>query len=158
MSIYLELKDVDIRGDVTSKGYEDQMKIESLQFKASKDRQYGHDNVHKSAILSDTIISKFVDIASPSLMQATFKGDHFVTAIFRFTRDVGANIKTYMDYELSDAYIIDYSLSADPEIEPKEIITFTYSKIKYSYVDYKLDGKPKSKQTVTYDRNKNRVK
>ncbi len=158
MSIYLELKDVDIKGDVTSKGFEDHIKIESFNFNASRDKQYGHDTAHKPATLSNVMVSKFVDISSPSLLQASFKGDHFTTANFKFTRDIGSIVKTYMEYELYDAYIMEYSFDSEGEAEPKEIITFAFTKIKYSYVDFTLQGKPRSKQTVSYDRNMNRAK
>ncbi len=156
MSIYLELKDVDIKGEVTAKGYEDHLRVETLGFSNKKDWQHQAAQGTVSTNMSSIVFSKYIDVASTGLMQASIKGDLIKTAKFKFTRDIGSKIKTYMEYELSDVYISEYALSTEPEADPLETISLEYKKITFSYVTHAIDGKPRSKQTVSHNRETNK--
>lgn len=150
MAIYLKIDGID--GDVTAAGHEDSIECQSVQWGVqrpihtptgtSQERESGPPSV------SDITVTKTVDRASPKLFADACAG-RVRSVKIDFVR-ISEAMETYLRYELSNALISGYSVSANGG-RPTESVSFNFTKIVITYIPYDVTGQPQSPIVAGYD-------
>ena len=146
----INMKLGNIKGESTTKGYEDQIAISSFSHAMSKP----YDLISKSgkSTHGEIVVSKRLDLSSAPIMTRLNSGQSFSSVEIAFTMQVSNNYIEYLKYTLENAVITSYSITSsdDPENAPNEEITIFYERIK---VDYKeidpATNKPGQSGTVS---------
>ena len=94
-----------IRGDATAKGYERWIELSAVQMGLS--RSIATDGEKSGSVLSEIVITKSMDSASPALFQQSLNGEA-VTIQIDFVES-GADKSSYLTYTLQNALISGYS-------------------------------------------------
>lgn len=132
-----------INGEVTLKGYEGDIQLNSFQWGVSRtigsatggsgDREAGAPSV------SEITITKSMDKTSPLLLQQALAGPatpevdiFFVESASRSLEKPGQPV-TYAEYVLSDVLVSSYKVSSGGD-RPTESITLNFTKVKFNYV------------------------
>ena len=152
MAIYLKFGN--IKGNVTAEGYAGQIAVTSINF------GYQRNVSMEAGNLSNRESTK----PSLSLIQITKKADNSVAALFKegltgaagqeailtFVR-TGDKLQEYMAYKLSNCIISSYSVSAQGDDVPTEVISLSFSAIEVGYKDHDASNKAGNPQRVSYD-------
>ena len=148
MSVYIEFaSDKDVKGEVKQKGYEGHVELESVTFAMEKPGEglTGSARRRGDVKFNDISITKFFDSSSAAFCKNISGGKVFKMLKIKFTSSFTDEVKTskstqevYLELELNDVQVTNYSLSGDGEETPKEEISLNYEKITSNY-------KPKDK-------------
>lgn len=84
-------------------------------------------------------ITKKVDKSSPEIAKKCAQGKHFKDAVLTMSKGGDAQ-EDYVKYTLKEAYIADFSLSANDGGEVVESVVFSYGDIEFEYKEQKPDG------------------
>jgi type VI secretion system secreted protein Hcp len=109
--------------------------------------------------LSDLVVTKYTDKASPKLFQFCCEGKHVKKVTLEMTATYGdAGVLTYLKIELEDAIITGYSMAGtgDHGSQPSETVTVGFSKIKQTYSPYDEKGKNPGDVPAGWDTLKNK--
>lgn len=124
--MYIKFDGVD--GESADKDHDKWIDVLSIDWGAHKPTPgEGATRRRGDVILEDLIMTKEYDAASPKIMLACAKGEHFSKVEFEAPERSGARA-TYMKYELENVMITNYSLDASGD-RPMETITMTYQKV-----------------------------
>lgn len=105
----------------------------------------------------DLHVSKYIDKASPKLMEACASGQHFKTVTIDIHRAGGKQVK-YLTLKLEEVIISQLSAGTSQQAEfPSEDLLLNYGRISMSYVQQKRsDGQGSGSVTGGWDRIANR--
>jgi type VI secretion system secreted protein Hcp len=133
----------DIKGDVTAKGHEGWINLQSCQLGANSatgSRGSGALNV------SEIFVTKDADCASTDLFRASLFGEG-KTAKIDFVKSKDGGDEVYLTMTLTNTLITSYSVSGhggDSGQRPMESLSMNFSKIEYGYhtASTPLQGRP----------------
>lgn len=153
MAIYLKFGNV--KGNVTAKGFEKQIAVDSAQFAVSRNvtMESGNLSNRESAKpqLSEISLSKKADSSVAAIFKEVVTGASGQEATLTFVRTGKDGLKAYMSYVLTNCIVSSYSITAQGDAEPSENISLSYSKIVVSYTDHDATNKAGSPMRVMYD-------
>jgi type VI secretion system secreted protein Hcp len=138
VAIYMQYPN--ITGNVGTQGFTNQ--IELLSFSFGTGRSFGTaarmndptKRSHSEPSLSEISVTKDADDASDKLFKESLVGDPDNTVTITITKSAtgGTDVETVCSFELQNATITGWTVSAGSNSTPIETITLTYSEIVYS--------------------------
>jgi type VI secretion system secreted protein Hcp len=167
MSGYLKIQGID--GDVTAKGLEKCIKIQSCNFDVARKMNTQPGSVTNregtKPSVSEVTISKLIDKTTPALLKEAAVGSVIPSVEIKFV-NTGADLSEYHSVTLSDVLISGYSFDYDTkkpgseekgeaahdhESLPMEKITFNFMKIENKFTPYDENNKPGSPCATGYN-------
>lgn len=149
--IYLKIDRID--GDVTAKGYEKQIDIDSFSWGLSRPVSgggVGSGREISRVIGSEIALTKRTDPASAGLAAALLTGKLQPKAEISFVRTVGDKVERYIHLTLCDVFVTSVSTAADGD-GPVESFSLNTGAFKLEYTSFGPDGQPGSSQPVVWD-------
>ena len=142
MSIDAFLKIGDIKGESVAQGYEDAIDVLSWSWGINNSGSVGKGGGGGAgkADFQPLNITKYVDKASPNLIQMLAKGKHFSTASLHICKS-GDGKQEYLTIEFEEVLVENVSVGgAEGDERLVENISLIFGKIKYTYKPQKTDG------------------
>jgi len=147
-----------IEGSVSTKGYENQIELASIDAGISRNinTRPGHttDREYSTPKLSEFVVTKVMDKSSPYLFEASCTGQSIGGVVITASGS-SASADKYLQYTLSDVIISHYNMNGisteGDEQHPSETLSFNYSKIEMSYVPRTKDNRPSAAIRAGYD-------
>ncbi len=103
----------------------------------------------------DIVVTKFVDMSSPKLLEAVSTGKHFKKASIEFMRQGGGEKVKYLTVNLEELIISSVQTDGDAKGSqelPVESVSMNYGKIEWVYTQQKRpDGSGGGNTTAKYD-------
>lgn len=140
------LKIEGIEGESTDSAHEGEIDILSFSWGMSQSgvAQTARGGGAGKVSVQDLSISKYVDRASPALMEAVASGRHISSATLELERrPIGDERVTYVKYELKNVLVTSYNVNwnaSHAESVPTEELSLNFEEIKVTYVEQELDG------------------
>lgn len=102
-------------------------------------------------------IRKFIDKASPVLAEQCASGKHIPTVTIEFMRSSGNTRVKFMKIDLAEAIVskIEQDGKEAGDDVPSEWVSFSYGKIKWSYITHSRSGDPGGTVPGGWDLTKN---
>lgn len=151
MPIFMHFDGID--GNVTAKGYEKWIEVNTFQFGAGRGISTptgGAENREASAAsVSEVTVTKAMDRASPKLFEAGLIGDAGKTVKIVMTR-VGKELKELCIYKFEETLVSGYSVSSGGD-NPSESLSLNFVKFEYSYTGSDTTGADAAKMKVGFD-------
>lgn len=153
-NIYMKVPGVS--GSVTASGYEKQIQIASMNFGVVRSVSMEVGNIaNRQASLpqfTEISLTKQADVSSGGLLnQAVLgvKGLKIEIAVV----ETGDKPREYVKYELEDAMVSSYNMSATDGSgdQPYEAITLSFAKVTVSFTEYDKANNPGKTDRVVYD-------
>jgi type VI secretion system secreted protein Hcp len=138
-AIYMKVEG--IKGDVTVKGFEGYIELNSAQFGVGRgiSSPTGGGREATPPSFSEMNISKVTDGTTPALFLETVAGSGKTVDIL-FTRTLGTGQEvTYYAITLSDVLVSGFSQSSGGDL-PSEALSLNYSKFQMTYTPYDAKG------------------
>ena len=114
----------------------------------------GRQTIEK-ATLTDMVVVKGFDAASPQLFEKCCKGEVFKEVDIEQVSNVGGNTaNTVVKIKLEDVYISNYSSNSQQSpngVLPIETLSLNFAKIEIEYTQVKVDGKIGGKSKGKWD-------
>lgn len=156
-AIYVKIPD--IKGDVTTSGYEGWFTADSFSFGVEREMKESGEKAGTEDInigvgeLQECTISKSMDMASAKLAQYAINGNSLGQAEIHFV-EIGSDAKpvAYLKYKLDRAIIKSWSTSGDADDRPTEEVSFYYNKIAFNYAETKNGRVTGASSTFSWDR------
>jgi type VI secretion system secreted protein Hcp len=143
-----------IEGNVTAKGYEKWIEVNSFQFGSGRGISTptgGAENREASApSVSEVVVTKLMDKASPKLFEAGLIGNEGKMVKVVMTR-TGKELAELCMYKFENTLVSGYSVSSGGDGAPSESLSLNFTKFEYSYTGSDVAGKDASKMKVGYD-------
>ena len=156
MAIDMYFKIDGIPGEATAEGHKDSIKIETFTFGVHQ--VGGSQNTGKGlgagrAEFQDVMVTKFVDKASPILMENCAVGAHIAHALITVVKadgtDKGAE---YYTVKFTDLLVSSFANTGDEDKDSlTETVTLNYSKVVFTYKPQDNKGKLGGAITRGYD-------
>jgi len=125
-----------IEGEATSDGHKNEIDVLSWSWGVTQPGSAGYAGAGAGvgrAQFQDLTISKYLDKASPKLMQTCAAGEHKPTVVLTCRR-AGGSQQDYLELKLSTVILSNYHVSGGGgESMPIESLTINYAKIEFSY-------------------------
>lgn len=153
--IILELAGID--GEYTVEGYEKKIKVLSYSWgvsqpmvgdAANQKRTSGRPN-HQ-----DLTITKVMDLSSCKLIDYSNNSTVIATAKMSVVHESEKKMVAYMEYDLTDVLIANYSVGAGGDV-PTETVSLNYAKITQTYTVQGVDVANPGKDSCVWDLTKN---
>lgn len=154
MRAYLQLPD--IKGNITTKGYEHWIGLESVHhdFDSQARRMVsGHSGArfNGQTLFGEFEVVKAIDVSSPLIFQSFCQGTNLPTVKITLFQ-MGTPLKPYLEYELSDVVISQLNRLYDGGYHhPYEIFHLSYTKIQEKFTPYNQQQKAKAPIIAAYD-------
>ncbi len=153
MAIYLEYEG--INGNVTADGYQGHIAVQKVQFGVGRgiSMEAGNLSNRESSrpSLSEVTVTKMADNSVTAIFKEAVTGSAGKKAVIKFVRTGADKVEEYMDYTLENCLVSGYSIEAEAEGEPKELITLSFARIMINYTDFDVTNKSGNPQRVGYD-------
>lgn len=155
MAIYMNFNNKTPAGNVTAKGYESWIELESFNFGVGRaiTMEAGAMSNRESTrpSLSEVTITKPLDAASGLLFKSSVTGDAGVPVEIHVVQTGADSVEKFAVYKLEDVIISSYSTNASAGGPPHESISLSFAKIEaeLSHAD-KTNKNPKNMK-VGYD-------
>ncbi|HEY3848563.1 MAG TPA: type VI secretion system tube protein Hcp [Acetobacteraceae bacterium] len=146
MSIYMKFGD--IKGSVTTDGFKDWINLDSFQWgvgRSVNSTAGGSDTREGSEpSVSEIVVTKRLDKASPSLWQDAVGGDFSKDITITMTTTTKDKVESYLEYELKEVGLSGYSAAGGADGAPSESLSLNFASViwKYTGRDSKIAGKP----------------
>ena len=142
-----------IKGEATDINHQNEMEVVSWSWGVSEllVSSGGGGTGGAKATLSELVVGKQVDKASPNLFRACLKGKHLKEVVLT-QRRAGAGKANFLSITLKDVLISgvnDIDTSVAPS--PAENVAFAFAKVIYQYVPQKPNGTPDTPVTLKWD-------
>lgn len=155
MSIFVNY--TGIKGESSDKGHKDWMDVETLHWGVSRQLTSAtstmNDRESSNAVISDLVITRRMDSATPNLFieSCCGTGKDVVIHLSKTGQGDGANI--YMEYTLKNALISEYSVNAASQStdRPMEQITISFVDVEVKYTPHDEDGNALAAIAVGFD-------
>lgn len=154
MTAYLQLPD--IKGSITTKGYEHWIGLESVHhdFDNQVRRMVsGHsgDRFNGQRLFGEFEVVKAIDVSSPLIFQSFCQGTNLPTVKITLLH-MGTPLKPYLEYELSDVIISRLNRLYDGGYHhPYELFHLSYTKIQEKFTPYNQHQQAKAPTIAAYD-------
>lgn len=152
----------DIKGPVPEEGHKEWFAVDSIQLgigrAISAGTLDGKNRLNGDPSISEIVITKRADSASPALFKESLNGEAKKVTI-EFTRtgqDKSAKQEKYLTWELTDCMISGFSMSSGGD-EPTESISLNFTKLEVSYVPFDATNKNKSPEKISFDLQKGQL-
>ena len=148
-SIILDLGG-DIKGECTLEGYTD--KIELMSYSHNVAMQVTNDVSNSERTsgkphLGEFTVTKFVDVATPTLNEYCCSGKAIASAtivVGRNAAESDGKIMPFITYTLNNVVLSNVSVSGGAGGKPVETLSLNFTKIENKYIPTKPDGSPGS--------------
>lgn len=151
MAIYMKFDGIE--GNVTAKGHEKWIELESIQFGVGRSITFktgnSSDREATAPQVGEVTVSKSMDPASPKLFAEGCYGKSKKVEIHLCKTDQG-QLQTYMEYVLENVLVSGYSLSSTGE-RPNETLSLNFTKVEMKFVPWKDDHTKAAPITAGYD-------
>ena len=151
MAIYMDFDG--IKGDVTTADYKGWIELNSFQFGVSRGVSSGAGGSTRessSPSISEIVVSKYLDSASPKLYQDSLAGAFDTKVTIKMTSTTKNKVETFLTYELTDCGVSSYSQSSGGDA-PVESLSLNFVKIMMTPTPLDKSGQIKKGDVVTYD-------
>lgn len=151
MAIYLQFGD--IKGNVSAKGHEDWIECTSMSFSVDRDipmtvgTQTNREHSHPT--LSEFVLSKQMDDASPYLFNESTSGDS-KDIVIHVTKTGTDQLESIVEYTLTAALVSSYSISTAGDM-PMETFSIAYTRIEMLYILWDEKHAKASQIPMPYD-------
>jgi type VI secretion system secreted protein Hcp len=135
-----------VEGESTSSGHEGEIDILSFSWGMSQSggTTAGRGGGAGKVSMNDLVFTKYVDKASPALMEAVASGKHIPNVVLEIERSPGGDERVpYLKYELKNVIVTSYNVdwnSSQADSVPTEEMSLNFEEIKVTYVERELDG------------------
>ncbi|MFZ5758285.1 MAG: Hcp family type VI secretion system effector [Thermodesulfobacteriota bacterium] len=138
---YLQISD--IKGESTTKGFEDWISLESLSYAVAQATTHRHTSgavVTGRANIGDVVITKQLDISSPKFYESCLKATEHAEAKIQLTRTVAGQNETYLTITLKKVYITEVGVVGGGNNLPIEEVHLNFGEITYNYTQTAVRG------------------
>jgi type VI secretion system secreted protein Hcp len=143
-----------IKGNETSKGHEEWIRLNSFQFGVGRgiSTPVGSTKNREASApsLSEITVTKEMDQSSPYLFNEGCVGVKGLKTQFHFCSTAGDKLETYLEVELENALISGYSVSSGGD-KPTESVSLNFTKIVIKYIPRKEDHAKEAPHPAGYD-------
>jgi type VI secretion system secreted protein Hcp len=153
---FLKLPGID--GEATTKGFEDQIQLQTFNLGCTQPHsaQHGTGLGAAKADWMDFTFTKQTDKSSPKLMEACAKGAHIQDAKVIIREAGGESPVEYLTYEFKDLLITSYHIGGhDGSEKTTDSGSFSFSEIKKTYQSQDEKGQKKDKVEFGWSIKKN---
>ena len=151
MPIYMKYDGID--GDVTAKGHEKWIELQSAQYGVGRGISSpvggSADREASSPSISELVVTKTGDATSPKFFQESVVGEAKAVVI-DFVRTSANKLETYLKIELTNTLVSGYSVSSGGD-NPSESISLNFTKIQVTYTSFNADHTKGTPITAGYD-------
>lgn len=155
MAIYMNFNNKAPAGNVTAKGYEDWIEVDSFNFGVGRGISMEAGAVANREAsrpsLSEVTVTKRIDAASGGLFKASVTGDEGVKVEIHVVQTGANSVEKFAVYTLEDVIISSYSISASSGGAPQEAISLSFSKIEADLNHADKTNKNPKNMRVGYD-------
>lgn len=152
MPVYLKIEGID--GNVTAKGHEKWIDIDTIQWGVGRAISSAigtsADREASKPSISEVTLSSQMSAASPAIFTEACVGKSKKATIHLCTTGTDS-IDTYMEYELEDCMVSGYSVSGSGDTRPSESYSLSFTKMMMKFIPYDKAGKPMSPIPAGYD-------
>lgn len=151
MAIYMKFGD--IKGQVSTEGFKDWIELNSFQYGVNRNVSTGAGGAGREGAhphISDIVVTKTFDVASPKLYQDAVAGAFHSKVEIKLTTTTKNKIDTYLAVEMTDCGVASYSTSSGGD-QPMESLSLNFTKIMYTPSPLDTKGTPVKGAVVTYD-------
>jgi len=152
MPVYMKIEGID--GNVTSKGHENWIDVQSLQWGVGRAISSAigtsADREASKPSISEVTVTTLMEASSPMLFTEACVGKSKKVQIDLCTTGTDA-LETYMSYELEDCMVSGYSVSGNGDTRPTENLSLSFTKVTMKFTPYDKAGKPQSPIPAGYD-------
>jgi type VI secretion system secreted protein Hcp len=149
--IYMEFKGVE--GDVTTKGYEKWIELNSFQYGVGRSVTSGAGGKSRESSapnVSEIVITKHFDKASAKLYQDSVAGTFDTKVVIKMNTTTKNATETFLTFELTDCGVSSYSLSSGGD-NPMESLSLNFLKVMVTPTPLDKSGQIKKGDVVSYD-------
>ena len=151
MPIYMNYDGIE--GEITAAGHEKWIELTNFTWGEARGLtggQGGSTRESGTVSISDVVITKMADCASPKLFIAGATGTVDKVVKIDFVRTAKGEEQVYMQYTLTGTGVSSYSIAGGGEDRPIESMSLNFDKIEYKYnaIGDDLTGNP---EIVSYD-------
>ena len=142
-----------IQGDTITKGFENQIQLDSFQWGVGRAISSPPGSGIREAgapSISEITVTKLMDKASPLLLQSSLVGQAVGPVTITFVKDSGTGPIRYAQYTLENVLISGYSVSSGGD-NPSESLSLSFTKIAFMFTPTNPDGTPGTPVQTTYD-------
>lgn len=141
-----------IQGDTMSKGFENQIQLDSFQWGVDRAISSPSGGTRESGAphVGEITVTKLMDRASPLLLQNSLVGQAVGPVTITFVKDAGTGPIRYAEYTLENVLISGYSVSSGGDT-PSESISLSFTKITFKFTPTNPDGSLGTPIQTTYD-------
>jgi type VI secretion system secreted protein Hcp len=151
VAIYMDFDGAE--GGVTIPEYKGWIELNSFQFGVSRGVSSGAGGATRessSPSISEIVVSKYLDAASPKLYQDSLAGAFDTKVTIKMTTTTKNKVETFLTYELTDCGVSSYSQSSGGDA-PVESLSLNFVKIQMTPTPLDKSGQVKKGDVVTYD-------
>jgi len=156
MPIYMKYGD--IKGSVTTKGYEEWIDLGSASLSVSREIRPVHGNAQSreaaAVHVSEVSISKEDDPSSADIFQEALTGTGKLIKIHFLQSKAaggGATLQSFMEWELEGSLISNYGVGGGAGGKPSESLSLSYVQISNKRIEYDKNNIRKDPKTVVYN-------
>ena len=139
------LEITDIKGNSKTKGYTDQIIVQSFSHGASIPLQYNTSNTERTAgkpSFTEVTFSKMSDLSTPKLYDACARGKKLGDAKIHVGRIENGEFMSVFEYVLTNAMVSNISTSGSNGI-PRDTFSLNYTKITQDFTQQNADSTKK---------------
>ncbi|AQQ66486.1 Hcp family type VI secretion system effector [Microbulbifer agarilyticus] len=155
MAIYMNFNNKTPAGNVTAKGYEDWIEVDSFNFGVGRGITMEAGAVaNREATrpsLSEVTVTKRIDAASGGLFKTSVTGDEGVKVEIHVVQTGANSVEKFAVYSLEDVLISSYSIAASAGGAPMESISLSFAKIEADLNHADKTNKNPKNMRVGYD-------
>jgi len=154
MAIYMDYNSKTPKGNVTAKGFEDQIELHSIQWGVGRSISMttgaGQNREASDATFSEVTITKPMDKASSGLFEEATWGVEGRTVVISCTKTGAGQQDVYVEYTLENCLISSYSISTSGDL-PSESVTLSYGAMLMNFVDAAVSNKDGDQNRTGYN-------
>ena len=155
MAIYLNFNNKTPAGNVTAKGYEDWIEVDSFSFGVGRSitMEAGAMSNREASrpSLSEVTITKMLDAASGGLFKESVTGSEGVTVVIDIVQTGANTVQKYASYKLENCMVSSYSIGASAGGAPTETLSLSFARIEGDLSHADKTHKNKKNMIVGYD-------
>ena len=155
MAIYMNFNAKSPKGNVTAKGYEDWIEVDSMNFGVGRaiTMEAGAMSNREATrpSISEVTVSKPLDASSGGLFKSSVTGDAGVKVDIHVVQTGASAVEKYATYALEECIISSYSVSASAGGPPQESMSLSFAKIEADLTHADKTNKNTTNMRVGYD-------
>ena len=131
---FLKIDGVD--GESTDSKHKNWIDIDSYSFGATQTASSGGGGGAGKVKISDIMLTKTIDKASPKLFLATATGEHLKKVELVLVKSG----QEYMKWTFTDVMVSSYQVGGSGDVVPTDQISLNFAKVEFEYRSQKADG------------------